>query len=131
MAYADKTYYRNTYKGRAITDDTTLDNLLERASDDIDIFCGYNFTFADMAAQFQTLIQKATCAQAEAAYFDGDDLDSGFTSVSIGSFSISGGKSGKSAGSLHGNCMKYLNLTGLTHRGIVCGQYRVGFSSIV
>ena len=118
MSYADKTYYRNTYIGRACTVDATLEKWLSRASDDLDIFT-YNGIDTDaLSADQLTALQKACCAQAEHYVIDGDEIDS-TESFSLGSFSIeSTGSSGGGAGVLCERAERYLSLSGLLYRGV-------------
>jgi len=122
--YASLTYYRNTYVGRICSDDTELTRLLTRASNAIDLYCAYGFTYADLTTQFKSLIDSATCAEAENYLVNGDGLDT-FSSASLGAFSFSGGKQ-KSAPELSDNCLKYLYLTGYAFRGVQqCSKFRV------
>ena len=128
MPYADKTYYRNTYKGRAISVDADLDAALARAADEIDIYADFSIVESDLTALQLELLKKANCAQAEGLYFVGDGIDDDFTSVSLGAFSMSGGKNAtRAAGDLFPNALKYLYPAGLGYRGIKCGPYRAQY----
>jgi len=121
MAYADKTFYRTTYYGRECANDATLDKWLTRASDDIDTFCGYGFTFADLETIQQTIIKRAVCAQAENYIVNGDGADD-FDSVSLGSFSISGGAQ-KNTGGICDKARGFVNMSGVFMGAISCGTY--------
>jgi hypothetical protein len=123
MAYADLTYYRSTFYGRPCPDDAELTRLLSKASDDIDLYTNFAFTFSELSLSMQEFIKKSTCAQAENYVINGDGLDS-CNSLSLGSFSISGGTTSQ-IGSLCDNALKYLSHTGLTYRGLKCKQYHV------
>lgn len=123
MAYADLTYYRETYIGRACPDDAELTRLLARAADDIDLYTSYGIIIENLLLWEQELIKKSNCAQAENYVVNGDGLDN-FDNLSLGSFSISGGKAYK-GNTLALNAMKYLNLTSFGFRGIQCARYRV------
>lgn len=125
MAYADKTFYRNTYIGRSCATDATLDKWLARASDDIDIYTFNGVDVDDLSATELVWLQKATCAQAEDYVINGEGSES-FASVSIGSFAMAKGDAepSKAAGGLCENALRYLTLTGLSFRGVkVCSRY--------
>jgi len=122
MAYADVTFYRETYIGRNCLDDDTLEKWLSRASDDIDILTGMKIDTATMYAFELTLLKKATCAQAENYLVNGDGVDGDFESASLGSFSYSGGKI--ETGKVCENSFKYLELTGLLFGGVPCARFR-------
>ena len=122
MAYATKTYYRSTYIGRPCAVDATLEAWLARASDDIDLETGFGFVYADLTVVQQTLVQKATCAQAENYIVNGDGIDI-FNSVSIGSFSLSGGDKRESQKGICENANRFLIAAGLGFRGVpVCSR---------
>ena len=122
MAYADKTFYRTTYYGRECSVDATLEKWLTRASDDIDTFCGYSFTFDDLETIQQTIIKRAVCAQAENYIVNGDGADD-FDSVSLGSFSISGGAKQNTA-SICDKAKNFVFCAGVFTAAIPCGTYR-------
>lgn len=65
MAYADSTYYKETYGGSAIPDEQ-LPRYLSQASDDIDAmtFCriGGAAGFATLPPYSAAQVQKAVCA---------------------------------------------------------------------
>jgi len=119
MSYATLEYYKTTYQGATDTD-ANITKYLARASDDIDIASGLSFTFADLDTVYQTLVQKATCAQAENYVINGDGLGD-IASLSIGSFSVSNNKS--QGGSvqrpvLASRAVQFLALTGLMNRSV-------------
>lgn len=119
MSYATLDYYKTTYQG-AIDTDANITKYLARASDDIDIACGLSFTYADLDAVYQELVQKATCAQAENYVINGDGLGD-IASLSIGSFSVSdtGAKNGSAQRPvLASRAVQFLALTGLMNRSV-------------
>lgn len=113
--YATLDYYRNTYKGQAVADDTKLTQLLTRASDDMDIACLGRIDTASMNDVAIDWLSKATCAQAESYAQEGTADASG--SVSLGSFSMSG-KEGVSPGGVCKRSARYLIFTGLLNRSV-------------
>lgn len=128
MPYADKTFYRSTYIGRACSDDTTLEKWLNRATDDLNIFTFGSIVADDLDAVQLDALQKACCAQAENYLINGDDIGS-VKSVSLGSFSMSeDATEGGGQGVLCERAERYLSLSGLLFRGVkVCGQSRVRY----
>ena len=113
--YATPTYYRNTYLGQAVADDTKLTQLLTRASDDMDIACMGRVDTAEMNTVELDFLMKATCAQAESYAQEGTADGSG--SVSIGSFSMSGKESAAPGGGCKRSA-RYLVVTGLMNRAV-------------
>lgn len=113
--YATLSYYRTTYLGQAVSDDTTLTRLLTRASDDMDIACMGRIDTDDMNSVALDYLMKATCAQAESYAQEGTADATG--SVSLGSFSQSG-KDGAAPGGLCKRASRNLMLTGLMNRAI-------------
>ena len=89
--YATLEYYRTTYLGQAVSDDTKLTQLLTRASDDMDIACMGRINTTVMNTVELDFLMKATCAQAESYAQEG--TADGIGSVSLGSFSQSGKES--------------------------------------
>lgn len=121
MAYADATYYKTTYHGRAASDDTTLGVWLSRASDDIDMI---NFGAVDttgLSAEELEALKKATCAQAENYVINGEGGEQ-IDSVSLGAFSIKkSSKADSSGGVICDRAERYLSLAGIGSRGVrVC-----------
>ena len=111
--YATLDYYRNTYKGQAVADDTILTQLLTRASEDMDVACLGRIDTADMNDIAIDWLSRATCAQAESYAQEGTADASG--SVSIGSFSMSG-KDGAAPGGICKRAARSLVFTGLLNR---------------
>ena len=111
--YATPTYYRNTYLGQAVADDTKLTQLLTRASDDMDIACMGRVDTTEMNTVALDYLMKATCAQAESYAQEGTADASG--SVSLGSFSMSG-KESAAPGGVCKRSARYLVFTGLMNR---------------
>ena len=125
MSYADKTFYRSTYIGRAITSDTELEKWLSRASDDLDIFTFGSIVVDDLEPAQLDALQKACCAQAENYVINGDEIDRA-KSVSLGAFSMTEDTSeGGGQGVLCERAERYLSLSGLLFRGVsVCSRSR-------
>ena len=113
--YATLTYYRNTYLGQAVADDTKLTQLLTRASDDMDIACMGRIDTAEMNTVALDYLMKATCAQSESYAQEGTADASG--SVSLGSFSMSG-KESAAPGGVCKRSARYLVFTGLMNRAV-------------
>lgn len=113
--YATLEYYRTTYIGQAVSDDTKLTQLLTRASDDMDIACMGRVDTTEMNTVALDYLMKATCAQAESYAQEGTADASG--SVSLGSFSMSG-KESAAPGGVCKRSARYLVLTGLMDRAV-------------
>ena len=113
--YATLDYYRNTYKGQAVADDTKLTQLLTRASEDMDVACLGRIDTSDMNTVASDWLSRATCAQAESYAQEGTADASG--SVSLGSFSQSG-KDGAAPGGVCKRAARYLVFTGLMNRAV-------------
>lgn len=127
MAYATATYYKGAYYGNEIPCDTPeeraeLERLLARASEHIDdATWNRSRNFSQLSEYEQEMIRKATCAEAEAIYENGDDSISGsISSYSIGDVSISLGGSGDGSNNslnlLSEKSAKYLKNTRLASR---------------
>lgn len=68
MAYADYTFYKDSYYGDMLTEDNA-DKWLDMASDEIDALTFGRLTFAfPTVAAHVTKVRKAVCAVAEALY---------------------------------------------------------------
>lgn len=68
MAYADYTFYKDSYYGDMLTEDNA-DKWLDRASDEVDALTFGRLTFAfPTVAAHATKVCKAVCAVAEALY---------------------------------------------------------------
>jgi hypothetical protein len=115
MGYATIEFYKNTYHGNSIPDDT-LQSMLDKASVDIDTLTRMKikkFGGFDKLSEFeQTQVQMAACFQADYAY--AKSSMKGVSSYSIGdvsmSFDISKDYDDK--------CIMYLNSTHLMYRGL-------------
>ena len=127
--YADKQYYRETFKGIPVEDDAELERLLMRASDHIDNVTNYRLKgveFNTLADFFQEQVKKAVCAQVEYVTQSGglDSFGSGdVTRVSVGQFSYQNGSSGSD---MSNQALNYLKPTGLLYTGITTTQH-VGY----
>jgi hypothetical protein len=69
MAYADFTFYTDTYLGDALTEDNA-DRWLDRASDELDVFTFGRLTDAfPTSAAYVVKVKKAVCAIADALFY--------------------------------------------------------------
>ncbi len=114
MAYATLTYYKTTYAG-ASASDALITSYLTRASDDIDMMAIIPIDTSGMGADQLDLLAKATCAQAEGYIQNGDAEVAG--SISLGSFSISGGGVVK-RGAMFARAYRYATMAGIMNRAI-------------
>lgn len=70
MAYADYGFYKASYYGETLTDETTANRWLDRASDEIDALTFGRLTFAMPTVEAHVLkVKKAICAVAEALFY--------------------------------------------------------------
>lgn len=113
--YADLDYYRDTYIGETVSDDTTLTKYLTRATQDIDTASLGRIDTDDMGDEQLELLKNATCAQAE-FYAQNGTADLG-GSVSLGSFSCSDVGS-MSFGGMCSRAVRFLALSGLLNRSV-------------
>ena len=116
MTYADAVYYKTVYYGVEI-EAGELERLLARASEKIDE-ATYNRSryFESLSEYEKEMIQKATCAEAEALHTYGD-YDVNLASYSIGDVSISMSNDGNNGTSLISKkAYKYLSNTRLISR---------------
>jgi hypothetical protein len=127
MAYIDKQYYDNVYKGVPISDEDTFNRLAERASDIIDQITGYLLhgqEFTQFAQFIQTQVKKAVAAQVEYMVTAGEIVvnhGSSFSSVNIGNFSYSegsGDRINRNEQRTSPAVIEYLRPTGLLYRGV-------------
>jgi hypothetical protein len=126
MAYIDKQYYDNEYKGVPISDEDTFSRLAERASDIIDQMTGYLLhgqEFTQFAQFIQTQVKKAVAAQVEYMVTAGEIVNHGsnFSSVNIGNFSYSegsGDRINRNEQRTSPAVIEYLRPTGLLYRGV-------------
>ena len=119
--YTTITYYRSTYLGQAVPDDTKLTQYLTRASDDMDLASLGRIDTSIMSVTELAWLQKAVCAQAEGYAQEGLSDASG--SVSLGSFSMSG-KENSVPGGLNKRASRYLMMTGLLNRSVYSAPSR-------
>lgn len=70
MAYADFDFYKGSYYGEVLTDETTAGRWIERASDELDALTFGRLTFAMPTVEAHVLkVKKAVCAVAEALFY--------------------------------------------------------------
>lgn len=115
-------FYRKTWQGAFDGTDEELSLLLSRASDVIDneIYLSGE-TVEDIPDALRSRVYKAVCAQADFIDSSGGAecmSEAGFSSVSLGKFSYSGGGSGVSC-RLCGQAREYLLAAGLLYKGAV------------
>ena len=94
MAYADYTFYAETYGGTA--PEVEVAPLLERASEDIDVvtFCRINAVGWDRLTTFQrNKVQLACCQQADFLLDNADAVGTALSSYAINGVSMSWGNS--------------------------------------
>lgn len=116
MGYVDSKFYKETYHGNSIPD-ANLQNMLDRASRDIDIltrmrikkFGGFN----KLSSFEQIQVQLAVCSQAD--YLQVKSSVEGVSSYSIGDVSVS---MKESTDTYDKGCISYLNATRLMCRGL-------------
>lgn len=124
MAYADKSYYDEAYRGEPVSD-ADFPSLLLRAEEIVEEITLYRLSelsFAAMPEDVKERVRKAVCAQVE--YLDangGSDVDTGtdIQSASLGKYSYSraGGDGGASGGYYAPRALRLLYPTGLLYRG--------------
>lgn len=127
MAYADSTYYLNTYYGTDPGNSTELNRALARASDDVDIATQFSIVVGDLSADILTLVKKANCAQAEFYVMNGDTYNEPERAESVSILSFSQNKAltqPKPTGGLCARAMQFLEQTGLMERrAALVGEY--------
>ena len=115
MGYVTIEFYKNTYHGNSIPDDS-LQNMLDRASVDIDTLTRMKikkFGGFDKLSEFeQNQVQMAACHQADYAYTKASMK--GLSSYSIGDVSVNFDISKE----YDDKCVMYLNTTRLMYRGL-------------
>lgn len=120
MAYADTDFYINTYGG-TLPAGTALENLLARATDDIDSavygHIGAQGGFAALTAFCQRQVQFAVCAQADHLQAAGGLADlAGVDSYQVGDVSLK--LQSGSFPRLAPRARRYLEPTSLLCRGV-------------
>ena len=124
MAYADFSFYKDTFKGLVITDETIFESVSERASDYINAvtFGRINKNIlSDIAISDK--IKRCCCALAEINFqFQSYSQGKKIQSESNGKYSVSYAVPSineSNAGLLFKReCIKYLGDTGLMYRGV-------------
>lgn len=123
MAYADETFYRDTFGGTVIPD-TDLPGALARAARTIDQATRERIEDLSLWPEAQqTRIKNANCAEAEFLYQYGDLLDVGKLTggYSIGDVSVSAASDSSDFVGSSGLCIEaegFLYRTGLLYRGV-------------
>lgn len=85
MAYADYTFYTETYKGTL--SEAAFGRLSERASDYIDARTNYVLKKSGIPAEYEERVMKCCCALAEA--MDKNEKGGVKSSESVGNYSVS------------------------------------------
>ena len=120
-AYADSTYYKNTYGGTAIPDAEITAYLL-KASQAVDRAARFQIGDSSVWPAFtQDKIKMAVCAQADHEYQIGDVMSvlGSVGSYSVGDVSVAQKSDGASTVSgLSETAEGYLMVTGLLYRGV-------------
>lgn len=125
MAYVDKAYYSNTFKGEPVSE-TDFPALCCRAEEIIEELTLYRVTpvtFLAMTEDIQNRIRNAVCAQIEYLEANGGaelDLFPGMSGGTLGKFSYSGATSGTGSSEqsvISPRAERILWPTGLTYRG--------------
>lgn len=126
MAYTDKAYYDEIYRGEPVSD-ADFPSLLLRAEEIVEEMTMYRLSgssFAAMSEDMKERVRKAVCAQVE--YLDangGAEVDTGtdIQSASLGKYSYSRaggvGETGTSGGYYAPRALRLLYPTGLLYRG--------------
>ena len=116
MSYVDISYYKDNFKGNILNDDT-LENRLERASDQIDKLT-YNrgIEFKNLSQFQQDKIKKAVCLQAEFIEKYGEFINMPLSGFSAGSTSVSFNGSIVNGITTTKEVINYISQTGLNSR---------------
>lgn len=118
MSYVDSSYYKENFKGN-ILNDSTLENRLERASDQIDKLT-YNriigIEFKNLSPFQQDKIKKAVCLQAEFIEQYGEFINMPLSGFSAGSTSVSFNGSIVNGITTTQEVINYISQTGLNSR---------------
>ena len=115
MGYVTADFYKNTYQGSSIPDDS-LQSRLDKASMDVDVLTRMKIKklggFEKLSSYERNCVQLAVCSQAEHSYTKAS-LE-GLSSYSIGDVSASFDTSKDYAK----ECVQYLSMTRLMYRGL-------------
>lgn len=118
MAYADSSYYKDTYEGSAVPDDQ-LEQMLATASDDIDAMTygriGGEAGFQALTSFQQEKVRRAVCLQADYLHDFGDVAALGLSGYSVGDVSVNM-DSGSGTAAYSSAARRVLLPTGLMNR---------------
>ncbi|MDM0609482.1 hypothetical protein QTH09_00395 [Clostridium perfringens] len=118
MSYVESSYYKDNFKGNTLNEDT-LENRLERASDQIDVLT-YNriigIGFENLSPFQQDKIKKAVCLQAEFIEQYGEFINMPLSGFSAGSTSVSFNGSVINGITTTQEVINYISQTGLNSR---------------
>lgn len=117
--YVDETYYTDTYLGQDVGAD--FNRLAARASEDVDRAAGDSFVFEDLTTFQAELVKKATCAQIEYYFLNGEAYNEARNAGSekIGGYERSVLVTQKvNQTDLAPRAFDYLTRAGLTFRGV-------------
>lgn len=117
MAYADYSYYLNTFKGGSVSADK-FDYLAERASDFMDMITFDRLKSQDFS-EYEDKIKKCCCALAE-NIFSYENSSADKNSETIGEYSVTYNHKSDSDNyrNMKSTAFRYLANTGLMYRGI-------------
>lgn len=126
MSYITVDYYQNEYQGITVADIPTLEKLITRASNQIDILIQYKLQGRDFNALPSFIVQNvmlATASQVEYLATNGEtaaSVLSGSDSFRIGNYSESGGGSSATSPQVKysSDVRGYLLPTGLLYGGV-------------
>lgn len=115
MAYPDVTYSDYSTWGGALTEDA-FSSSVKAATAFVKYICGFNVPETEVEIH---AFKNAVCAACDVENFYGGSLGQGVSSLSIGSFSISGGQEESScAHDMMERVYHELSGTGLLYQGI-------------
>lgn len=120
MPYIDADYYLNTYKGVPAADISTLEQLINQASNDIDRVSGYRITdFENQPQYVQDQIKKAVAAQTEHLVNKANSGIDGGVNVTIGKFKYtSSNAEGSTNSEFAPAVVPLLNASGIMYTGV-------------
>jgi hypothetical protein len=117
--YVDETYYTDTYLGQDVGAD--FNRLASRASEDVDRAAGDSIDLDELTAFQVELVKKATCAQIEYYFLNGEayNVDQSAGSEKIGGYERSVlVTQRRSPTDIAPRALDYLTRAGLTFRGV-------------
>jgi hypothetical protein len=124
MSYADLTYYKDTYLGNDPGTDAVITKYLQRATEDIDMYCNGPFTESNYPAAEWTILKNANCAQAEWYIQNGETYNTPLGgSESIGDYSYSASSNSPSGSVMASRALWFLGTSVFLNRNIRTRRY--------